>query len=85
MLEHTALAENNIVNEVDRYIAMPGQALAYKLGQLELQRLRRESEAALGAAFDIRAFHDVVLSEGAVGLATLGGVVAAWMAEPRSA
>ena len=85
MLAHTALAENNIVNEVDRYIAMPGQALAYKLGQLELRRLRRESEAALGAAFDIRSFHDVVLSEGAVGLATLGDVVAAWMAETRSA
>ena len=48
MLAHTALAENNIVNEVDRYLAMPGQALAYKLGQLELRRLRRESEAALG-------------------------------------
>jgi uncharacterized protein (DUF885 family) len=85
MLAHTALAENNVVNEIDRYLAMPGQALAYKLGQLELRRLRRESETALGAAFDIRAFHDVVLSEGAVGLATLGGVVAAWMAEPRSA
>ncbi|HET9346512.1 MAG TPA: DUF885 domain-containing protein [Candidatus Limnocylindrales bacterium] len=80
MLEHTALAENNIVNEVDRYLAMPGQALAYTLGQLELLRLRRESEAALGGAFDIRGYHDAVLSEGAVGLATLRGVVQRWAA-----
>jgi uncharacterized protein (DUF885 family) len=80
MLGHTALAENNIVNEVDRYLAMPGQALAYKLGQLELLRLRRESETALGASFDIRAFHDAVLGHGAVGLATLGGVVRDWIA-----
>ena len=80
MLGHTALAENNIVNEVDRYLAMPGQALAYKLGQLELLRLRRESEATLGGAFDIRAFHDAVLSEGAVGLATLRSVIERWAA-----
>ena len=51
---HTALAENNIVNEVDRYIVWPGQALAYKIGQLEMLRLARAPGAALGAAFDIR-------------------------------
>jgi uncharacterized protein (DUF885 family) len=84
LLEHTALAENNIVNEVDRYLAMPGQALAYKLGQLELLRLRRETEAALGGTFDIRRFHDAVLSEGAVGLATLRGVVEGWIAARRA-
>jgi uncharacterized protein (DUF885 family) len=80
MVEHTALAENNIANEVDRYLAMPGQALAYKLGQLEILRLRDEARQALGSAFDIRAFHDVVLGQGAVGLSTLGGVVRAWIA-----
>jgi uncharacterized protein (DUF885 family) len=79
MVEHTALAENNIVNEVDRYLAMPGQALAYKLGQREILRLRDEARAALGGAFDIRAFHDVVLGQGAVGLATLRRVVEAWI------
>jgi uncharacterized protein (DUF885 family) len=80
MLAHTALAENNIVNEVDRYIAMPAQALAYKLGQREILALRAQAEAALGAAFDIRTFHDVALGEGTVGLKTLRGVVEGWIA-----
>ena len=79
MVEHTALAENNIANEVDRYLAIPGQALAYKLGQREILQLRDEARAALGAAFDIRAFHDVVLGQGAVGLMTLRTVVGAWI------
>ncbi len=79
MLEHTALAANNVTNEVDRYLAMPGQALAYKLGQREFLRLRGEARAALGSRFDIRAFHDAVLGEGAVGLSTLGGIVEAWV------
>ena len=78
LVDHTALAEGNIVNEVDRYLAMPGQALAYKLGQLELLRLRERADAALGPAFDIRAFHDVVLGQGAVGLKTLARVVEEW-------
>ncbi len=81
MAEHTALAENNIANEVDRYLALPGQALAYKLGQREILRLRDSARAALGAAFDVRTFHDVVLGQGAVGLSTLGAVVHAWIAD----
>ena len=80
MVEHTALATNNIANEVDRYISMPGQALAYKLGQLELLRLRAEARAALGADFDMRRFHDVVLGQGALPLATLRTVVDSWLA-----
>ncbi len=72
---HTALAPNNIANEVDRYIVWPGQALAYKTGQLELRRLRREAERALGQAFDIRAFHDALLGHGAVPLPTLRDVI----------
>ena len=75
MLEHTALAPNNIVNEVDRYIVIPGQALAYKTGQLELLRLRAEARERLGAAFDIRAFHDAVLGNGAIALPTLREIV----------
>lgn len=79
MREHTALDVGNIANEVDRYIAWPGQALAYKLGQLEILRLRALAQARLGAGFDIRAFHDVVLGSGAVGLATLAGIVESWI------
>ncbi len=75
MLEHTALAPDNVVNEVDRYITWPGQALAYKLGQLEIRRLRDEAQARLGAAFDVRRFHDAVLAQGALPLSTLRMVV----------
>ena len=79
MVDHTALAENNIVNEVDRYLAMPGQALAYKLGQREFLALRAGAQAALGDRFDIRMFHDVVLGQGALALSTLRRVVEAWI------
>jgi uncharacterized protein (DUF885 family) len=82
MVDHTALAENNIVNEVDRYLAIPGQALAYKLGQLEMLRLRDLARSHLGSAFDIRSFHDVVLGQGAPGLRTIAGVVEEWIAKP---
>jgi uncharacterized protein (DUF885 family) len=85
MLEHTALAENNVVNEVDRYLAIPGQALAYKLGQREILRLREEARSALGAVFDIRSFHDAVLVQGAVGLGTLARIVEDWIASVRHA
>jgi uncharacterized protein (DUF885 family) len=71
MAAHTALGENNIGNEVDRYIAWPGQALAYKLGQLELLRLRAEAGDRLGDRFDIRVFHDAVLEGGALPLPAL--------------
>ena len=81
MLAHTALAPNNIANEVDRYIALPGQALAYKTGQLEILRLRVEARERLGAAFDIRGFHDAVLGGGALALPTLRGVVEAWTSD----
>ena len=71
MAAHTALGGNNIANEVDRYIAYPGQALAYKLGQLELLRLRAEARERQGDRFDIRRFHDVVLGQGALPLPVL--------------
>ena len=84
MTEHTALAANNIANEIDRYIVTPGQALAYKTGQLELLRLRAEARSRLGPAFDIRGFHDAALGQGAIPLATLREVVGAWTASRAS-
>ena len=77
MAAHTALATNNIANEVDRYIGWPGQALAYKIGQLEIRRLRSEAESALGSSFDVRRFHDAVLGHGALPLGVLRGSVTA--------
>ncbi len=75
MLDHAALARNNVENEIDRYIVWPGQALAYKLGQREILRLRAEASAALGSRFEIRAFHDDVLGHGVLSLPTLADVV----------
>jgi uncharacterized protein (DUF885 family) len=79
MVENTCLAENNIENEVDRYITWPGQALAYKLGQLEILRLREEAQRRLGSRFDIKAFHDAVLGNGAVALPVLREQVEAYI------
>jgi uncharacterized protein (DUF885 family) len=66
--------------EVDRYIGMPGQALSYMLGRLEIQRMRREAEARRGGRFDIKGFHDTVLGSGIVPLATLDRMVKEWAA-----
>jgi uncharacterized protein (DUF885 family) len=77
--EHTLLAPNNIDNEVDRYITTPGQALAYKIGQLEILELRDRARAKLGDAFSYPDFHDVVLGAGAVSLPVLRERVNAWL------
>ncbi len=76
---NTLLAANNVENEVDRYIAWPGQAVAYKTGQREILALRAEAERRLGARFDLRAFHDVVLGSGAVTLRVLRANVEDWI------
>jgi uncharacterized protein (DUF885 family) len=78
--ENTPMSDLEIGNEVDRYIAYPGQALAYMVGRLEIQRIRRAAEQALGDRFDIRAFHDVVLGNGSLPLAVLDSVVSDWVA-----
>jgi uncharacterized protein (DUF885 family) len=79
MTEHTALTPINISNEVDRYIGTPGQALAYKVGQLEILRLRKLAETELRTKFDLKSFHAVVLGAGAVSLPILGKRVQAWV------
>ena len=80
MLANTALSPGNINAEVNRYITWPGQALAYKLGELKIRELRTRSEDALGADFDLRAFHDTVLENGSVPLDVLEAHVDAWIA-----
>jgi uncharacterized protein (DUF885 family) len=77
---HTALSHHEIGTEVDRYISWPGQALAYKMGELKIRALRAEAEQALGPRFDRRAFHDVVLAQGALPLPLLEQQVRAWIA-----
>jgi uncharacterized protein (DUF885 family) len=78
MTEHAPVSADEIATEVDRYIGMPGQALAYKVGQREILRLRADAEQRLGSAFSLPAFHDVVLGAGTVSLRVLGERVGAW-------
>jgi uncharacterized protein (DUF885 family) len=83
--DNTGKTDQDITVEVDRYIVWPGQALAYKLGQLKIRELRAEAETRLGPKFDIRAFHDAVLEDGAVPLNILERHIHDWLARQSSA
>ena len=80
MVANTLLTPDNVANEVDRYMIMPGQALSYKLGQLEILRLRQHAREAMGARFRLADFHDRVLEMGAVSLGVLGERIEEWAA-----
>ena len=82
-MDNAPKTEQDVVNEIDRYIAWPGQALAYKIGQLKISELREQARRELGPAFDLRDFNDAVLATGSVPLETLERRIQAWIAEQK--
>jgi uncharacterized protein (DUF885 family) len=79
MMENTMAGESGAALEIDRYIALPGQALAYKIGQLKISAIRSKAEKALGSKFDIREFHDALLKDGALQLDLLEAKMDWWI------
>lgn len=79
MLDNSSMARSDVESEVERYIANPGQALGYKIGQIRIRELRNKAEAALGARFDIREFHSQILRDGALPLDVLEAKIDRWL------
>ena len=84
MMANTSWSEIDIQNDIDRYIAWPGQATAYMLGMLEIQRLRALAEEELGNKFDLKAFHDRVVGFGGITLPMLHASILAWIEEQKA-
>ena len=84
LMDNTPNPQGDCEKAIERYIVMPGQATAYKIGMLKIVELRERARAQLGDAFDIREFHDVVLRDGAVPLAVLEETVDAWLAGKKA-
>ena len=82
--EHTAMDDENINTEVDRYIAWPAQALSYKMGQMKILELRERAQTALGPKFDLRAFHDAVLDQGPLPLDVLEEKIDRWIQQNQA-
>jgi uncharacterized protein (DUF885 family) len=80
--DHSTIDEPSVQSESSRYIVWPGQALAYKIGELTIMRLREQAKATQGDQFDIRAFHDFILGAGALPLDVLEARFAAWVGQP---
>ena len=85
MLDNSALSELNIRTEVDRYVATPGQATAYKMGEIKIWELRRKAEAALGSAFNMGAFHDIIIADGSMPLSVVERRVHEYIQSTKSA
>jgi uncharacterized protein (DUF885 family) len=84
MLDHSGESKTDATAEVERYIAIPGQATSYKIGSLTIQKLRKEAEEQLGSRFDIREFHEQVLDSGALPMLILEQKIRDWMAAKKA-
>ena len=82
-LDNAGKSELDIINEIDRYIVMPGQALAYKIGQMKFSSLKEKTKIELGVNYDVRDFHDVVLSHGALPLSELDLIIEGYIDEKK--